>query len=165
MSIRDVVAGAPFLAGLPDDDLDALAAVARPVHWPAGTAIFREGEAARQCWLLTAGQVSLEIHAAGRGGLIVGTLGPGQLLGWSWLYPPHRWHLDAVATAPTDALAFDADALRARAEADPNFGTELHRRVAGVVVERLQTTRLQLADLYGPAPAPGPARPTGDGGR
>ena len=41
------------------------------------------------------GKVALSAHAPGKGHLLVQTLGPGETLGLSWLFPPYRWQFDA----------------------------------------------------------------------
>jgi hypothetical protein len=52
----------------------------------------------------------------------------------------------------TRAIGLDATCIRNKCEADHDLGYELLKRVAGVIVERLQASRLQLADVYGPTP-------------
>ncbi len=71
------------------------------------------------------------------------------MLGWSWLFPPYRWHFSARVIEETRAIALDGVCLREKAEADHNFGFELMKRVAQIMVDRLQATRLQMLDIYG----------------
>ena len=73
----------------------------------------------------------------------------GEVFGWSWLFPPYRWHFDVQALDLTRALVFDGQCLRAKCEADHDLGYALMQRFAQVIVQRLQATRLQLLDLYG----------------
>jgi hypothetical protein len=54
---------------------------------------------------------------------VVQALGPGEVLGWSWLLPPYEWHYSARAAEPTDVVALDGKALRARCEADHTSAT------------------------------------------
>ncbi len=77
------------------------------------------------------------------------TVAEGDVLGWSWLFPPYRWVFDAQALELTRALVFDGTCLRGKCEDDHNLGYELMKRFAHVVVQRLQATRLQLLDVYG----------------
>ena len=84
---------------------------------------------------------------AGEGPLYV--LLDGDVLGWSWLFPPYRWSFDARSITSVKAYGFEATRLIEEKERDLGFGYELMRRFAGVVVDRLQRTRLQLLDLYG----------------
>ena len=53
------------------------------------------------------------------------TLGPGDVLGLSWLVPPNRWHFTATAVEPITAVELDTVALRALAERDPALGYPL----------------------------------------
>jgi CRP-like cAMP-binding protein len=81
---------------------------------------------------------------------VIDTLGPGDLLGWGWLFPPHRWHLGATAASHVAALEFDAEALRAEFAGDPAFGHAVVLVCAQVIGERLAASRRRLLDLYGP---------------
>ena len=47
------------------------------------------------------------------------------------------------------AIAFDGACLRGKCEADHDLGYELMQRIAQVIIERLQATRLRLLDVYG----------------
>ncbi len=148
----DQLAGHPFLAGFGTGHLVTLAAVARPVDLPAGRRLFSEGGAAERFWLIQSGSIALDIEVPGRGAVLVETLGAGQVLGWSWLEPPYRWHFGAVTRAATRAVEFDAPAVRDLCEADPVFGYRLVRRFIPVLVDRLQASRIRLLDLYASDP-------------
>ena len=84
-----------------------------------------------------------------KGPAVVQTVGEGDILGWSWLTFPYRWHFDARALRPTRALSFDGKCLREKCEEDHDLGYEILKRFANVVTERLEATRLQLLDIYG----------------
>ena len=84
-----------------------------------------------------------------RGLITVQTVREGDVLGWSWLFPPYRWHFGARTLQTTRALAFDGKCLRGKCENDHDLGYELFRRFSQVITERLEATRLQLLDLYG----------------
>ena len=147
--IPDLVAHHPLLAGLPGDAVDRVAGCARNVAAHAGELVLAEGEAADTLYLLRRGRVTIEVHVPGHGALVIETLGPGAVIGWSWLIPPYRWQFDARASEPTGVIAVDAVCLRDKAEADPRLGYELMKRFASTMVERLQATQLRLVDLYG----------------
>jgi hypothetical protein len=66
------------------------------------------------------------------------------VLGWSWLFPPYRWHFGAVTTEPMLAIAVDGAATRSYCDAEPAFGYELNKRFMAIVVKRLQATRMRL---------------------
>ena len=138
----------PVLARLSPDELDRLSATARTVRFGTRERVFSEGQQAEGCWLLHDGQVALDVFIPGRGLVVVQTLGVGDVLGWSWLVPPYRWHFGATATEPTTATALDTAQLRALADADPDFGYALSRTLFEAMLHRLQATRARLLDLY-----------------
>ena len=145
---QDLLAVQPFLDGLTDRQLEHLSYWAKRSMFHAGNRLFREGGQADRFWLIGKGRVNLDTHVPGRGDVVVETLGPGAVLGWSWLFPPYRWHFGAVALETTFAMALDAHGVRELCDRDPVLGYELTSRFMRVVVERLQATRIRLLDLY-----------------
>jgi len=148
-SIAELLAEVPFLDGLGPDRLDLLAGCAGNVHFDAGEHLFREGDEADTFYVIRHGSVAIETFVAARGALAIETIGPGEVLGWSWLFAPYRWHFDARALVPVRATGFDGACLRGKCESDPALGYELMGRFAQVLIERLQWTRLRLLDVYG----------------
>jgi CRP/FNR family transcriptional regulator, cyclic AMP receptor protein len=136
----------PFVAGLPH--AAELAGRARHTDFAPGSRLFDEGDEADRFWLIQTGKVALDLHAPGRDWVVIETLGDGEVLGWSWLFPPYRWHFGARAVAFTQAVEFDGRAVRAVCDADPVLGYALSRRFLGVMLDRLQATRIRLLDLY-----------------
>jgi CRP-like cAMP-binding protein len=132
------------------EQIKRVAAGAHDIRFNGSAYIFREGTEAEHFYVLRAGTVALEINAAERGSVTIETIGAGDVLGWSWLFPPYTWHFSARALEPVHAVAIGAEALRAQCETDHDFGYELMRRFAAVFLERLQATRLRLLDIYGP---------------
>ena len=110
-----------------------------------GQLIFREGDLANRFYLLEEGSVALETHTREGRMALVEVLGRGDVLGWSWLFPPYYWHFDARALKPTRAIFFYGTRLRAQCDEDHDFGYELIKRVAAVVVRRMQAAREQIA--------------------
>ncbi|MFD7921289.1 cyclic nucleotide-binding domain-containing protein [Streptomyces sp. NPDC059740] len=144
------VPGTGVLAQLPAEHRERLMQLAREVEHPAAVRLFEEGAAAEHFWILRTGTVALDVQIPGRGRAVVETVGPGGLLGWSWLCPPHRWHLGAETRGPVAAWAFDADTVRDLCTAHPAFGLALVTLVAETIGDRLRATRTRLLDLYGP---------------
>jgi CRP-like cAMP-binding protein len=116
-----------------------------------GGLLLREGEVADTLYLVTEGRVAIEIHHPALGAVVIETVGPGQVVGLSWVAPPFRWHFDARALERVEAVAIDAERLRASLDGSPELVALLIQRLAAVVLERLQATRVRLLDLYGNA--------------
>ena len=148
-TLEHIIADHPFFKGLEPSYLELITGCASNVTYEAGVYIFREGEPAEHFFIIRQGKVALEIQAAQHGAIPVETVETGEVLGWSWLFPPYRWHLNARTIEPTRAIMFDGACLRTKCETDHNLGYELVKRVAQVVIERLQATRIQLLDVYG----------------
>ena len=143
----------PFFQGLEPDYVAFIAGCGKNVTFQAGDYVFREGEPADQFYIIRHGKVQLEIFVPERGPLAVETISEGEVLGWSWLFPPYRWSLDARAIEPVRAIALDGTCLRGKCNDDHHLGYELMTRFAPIIVKRLRATRLQLLDVYGHARA------------
>lgn len=148
-TLETILAEHPFFEGLPDKHLKVIVGCASNVSFEEGETIFHEGEEANRFYLIRQGRVALEVYAAGIGTITIQTLDAGDILGWSWLVPPYRWHFDARAVEPVRAIALDGECLRRKCEEDHDLGYELLKRFAEIITQRLQATRLQLLDVYG----------------
>jgi CRP-like cAMP-binding protein len=150
-SIQELLAGCecPVFDGLAPDAMALVAGCGRLAEFGAGEVILAEGLPAEAVYVVRTGRVALEISSPQRGPLLIQTLGPGEVLGLSWLLPPYRWMFDGRAVEATSAVAIDAACLRAKCDGDPALGYEIYKRFTGLLRDRLQATRLQLLDLYG----------------
>ena len=143
--LRDV----PLFEGLTDAQIELLAGCAGNVRFREGQVMFRAGDPADTFFLIRHGGVAIETFVPARGAITIETVEAGDVVGWSWLFPPYRWHFDARAVSVVRATAFDGACLRGKCMDDPELGYELMSRFAQVLMERLQWTRLRLLDLYG----------------
>ncbi|HEY7602969.1 MAG TPA: cyclic nucleotide-binding domain-containing protein [Gaiellaceae bacterium] len=137
--------------GLDPAYLELIAGCAQTAGFEAGQYLFRESDPADTFYLVRHGRVAIETVVAGRGALTVETVDAGDVVGWSWLFRPFRWHFDARALDPVRAIAFDGACLRGKCDADHTLGYELLNRFSPVMLERLLATQLQLIDVYGGA--------------
>jgi CRP-like cAMP-binding protein len=148
-ALDEILAQVPFFEGMGEDELALIAGCGRNVHFDTGETIFRQGDAADTFLVIRHGAVAVGNFVPPRGELVIETLEAGDLLGWSWLFPPYRSHFDARALSAVRATQFDGACLRDKCAADPAFGYDLMSRFAQVLIERLQWTRLRLLDIYG----------------
>jgi len=131
-----------FFHGMTSEHLALLTRGAKVNEFKAGDVLFREGQPASQIFLIQSGKIGLQAHGAANG-VPVQDLTAGEVLGWSWLFPPFTWHFQARAIEPTTVIVLDGAHLLVTAESNHDFGYELMKRVAQVVIRRLQTTRQQ----------------------
>lgn len=145
----EALARHPFMKGLPGELVARMGECIDGVTtWGEDQVIFRSGGAATKCYLIQNGEVALEVHSPGTGSRIVQTVARGEVLGWSWLFEPYRWAFDARVLTPTEALVLDGEKIRHCLDEHHDLGYLLMTRFAGLVVKRLQATRLQLLDMY-----------------
>jgi CRP-like cAMP-binding protein len=136
----------PFFSNMAPEHLDTVGACATKTQFKADQIVFQESEPANQFYVIESGRVAVEAHQPSDGTVLVQILGPGDVLGWSWLFPPFAWHFRARALEPTNAIVLNGAHLLVAAERNRDFGYELMKRVAQVVIRRLQATRKQLLD-------------------
>ena len=148
-SLEDLLADVPLFEGLDDEARTLVAGCARNVHFGAGDRIFKEGGEADVFYVVRHGSVAVEAFVPARGPVTIETIGAGEVLGWSWLFAPYRWHFDARALTVVRATVFDGVCLREKCESDPALGYTLMGRFAQVLIDRLQSTRVRLLDVYG----------------
>jgi CRP/FNR family cyclic AMP-dependent transcriptional regulator len=148
-SMAELVAAHPMFAQLDAEAVAEAAGCARNLAFAPGALLLAEDEPADTFFLIRRGRVAIEVHAPAGGPIVIETVGPGAVVGWSWLVPPYRWHFDARAVDSVGAIGVDGACLRGKAEVHPEFGYALMKRVAAVLLERLQMTRVRLLDLYG----------------
>jgi CRP-like cAMP-binding protein len=146
--IAAIVADHPLFRGLSAGHVDTIAGDAALRHFAAGEVVLREGEPADTVRAVVAGLVAVELYVPGRGASTIDTVGPGDVLGLSWLFPPYRNEFDARVVEPTVVIDLDAARLRAACDADHSLGYEVLSAMAAVLVRRLRSARLRFLDLY-----------------
>ncbi|MEO5722305.1 MAG: cyclic nucleotide-binding domain-containing protein [Chthoniobacterales bacterium] len=147
------IAAHPFLLGMSEHHLQLLADCAIRTQFDAGQTIFREGETANRFYLIEQGEIVLEAAGSGDQAAVIEILGSGDLLGWSWIFPPYVWHFTARATQPTSAIFFYATVLREHCEKDHSLGFELFKRMSAVMIRRLQSARARFRNASSTADA------------
>ena len=138
----------PFVAGMNHTQLTLLTDCAVTRHFNTGQTILREGEFANGFYLIETGKVALESVAGFGESIPIQIIGAGDLLGWSWMFPPYVWRFTARAIEPTAALFFYAAILRDYCERDHSLGYRLLKRISAVMVKRLQAAHDQLLLLH-----------------
>lgn len=148
-NLKSFISKHPFFKGLKKSYLDLILECASEARFESAEVIFREGERADKFYIILQGKVALEaIMAPERDPITILNLGENDVLGWSWLFAPHRWHFDARAVAATKAILIDGDKIRKKCEEDHDLGYELMKRFATIIEQRLRSVRSQNPDMY-----------------
>ncbi len=138
----------PFLAGMSRTHLALLTDCAIPVRFKKGQVVLQEGDFANRFYLIESGKVVLESGVEFGEPVVIEEIGPGDLLGWSWMFPPHVWHFTARAIEPTEAIFFYGTILREYCERDHSLGYELFKRISPIMLRRLQAARQKMLSLH-----------------
>ena len=133
---------------LETEHLRKIAAVAKEVEFAAGQIIYNEGEKGKAVFIIQAGKVVIEMKAPGQEGrVVVHTLGPDQIFGWSSLFPTEQKKARARAVKPTRVLAIDAVRLRDVWQTDHTLENAMIRLTSKVMLDRIKSARAQLAEV------------------
>ena len=146
-TITETLSALPFFDGMSREHLEFIAGCASNVRIPEREFVLRQSYPANRFYLIRSGEISLELQEANRT-LQIATVGPGDMIGWSWLIPPYTWHYDGRALTDAALVGFDAECVRRKCDSDPRFGYDMFKRFTGLMADRLMSTRIQLLDVY-----------------
>jgi len=150
LSLEAIILSHPFFEEIEPAQVNHLVECASHIRFHAEDILFRAGDSADHFYIIKEGKISLDVSVPGRGSVSIQTIYGGDVIGWSWLFPPYEWQFDARAMQDTQAVAFDGRSLRELCASDHEIGYQLMQRFAQVIAQRLQATRLQLLDIYAP---------------
>ncbi len=130
-----------LLRGLtPQDAADVMALGARRTL-AGGAVLFDIGADATHLFLVERGRINLTMPiqvGERREDVKVEERGPGQMMGWSALIPPHRFTLKASAPFDTELISLPRQALVNHFAAQPSIGHIVITNLATVIGQRLQ---------------------------
>lgn len=156
--INDLLMKHPFFDGLEPRFIEFISGCAKNSVFKKDEYIFKEGGEANQFFMIRHGSVALEISSPQTGNITIQTLNEGETLGWSWLFAPYRWQFHARCMDDVRAIELNGQCIRKKCEEDHDLGFELMKRFAHIIEQRLQSTRLQLLDVYSPTRKLSPLR-------
>lgn len=149
-SILEYLAGHPTFRDLDPEQIAVLAAHGSEQNLARGETLFKQDDDARRFYILRSGRVRVEIPSLYGPPLEVQSLGPDEILGWSWLIAPYRWTFAAIAETDSRLLVFDGESLLGHCEKDPAFGYALMKRFTALMSERLHAARLRMMENWSP---------------
>lgn len=137
-----------FFAGLEQEYLEFLAENAEEQEVAADEVLFRYDDKAGNFYVVVEGDITLEVAALEGPSLKLQEVGPGEVIGWSWLIPPYRWNFQGRAQKATTVYAFDGKAIRKRCEEDCDFGYAVLKRFSELMSARLAFARQRMIDVW-----------------
>jgi len=146
ITLESILREHAFFKGLPSKYFNFIVGCASNVVFKKGQVILKEGDAADKFYVIRGGLVAIYIDQRRQNP--IQTIHEGDILGWSWLIPPHRYRFSAEAVENTRAVVLDGKCLREKCEKNSDLGYELLKRLMNVFTQRLEAARLQLLDVY-----------------
>jgi CRP/FNR family transcriptional regulator, cyclic AMP receptor protein len=143
-----------FGADLPASTRARVAVLGRLVEIPEGSVVVREGMPCQALGVVISGRIALRLGLPGGEDRTILTVEAGDVFGWSAVLPPAISTSTGIAVAPSTAILFDGDELRAALAVDCELAAALYQRLLVTVARRLTATRVQLLDLYRPGYQP-----------
>ena len=150
-SIAEYLSAHDFFSEFSADLLEFLCECSSSHEIKKGQLLFRQGEDADKFYVVRTGLISLQMPAIMGPTLEIQSVGKDQVLGWSWLIAPYKWHFQTKAEEDTELLQFDGTALLARCEQEPKFGYELLKKFAELMSVRLTSASQKMMDEWNPA--------------
>jgi CRP-like cAMP-binding protein len=130
--------------GLSSEDLDTLAPLFEIYDLKKNQVAFEQGRVADYMYILLEGEVVVNFKPYDGPTLTVARIQPGGVFGWSAVLGRQIYTSTAVACTQSTAIRIKGDELRCLCEKHPNTGIIILERLAGVIAERLQSTRDQI---------------------
>lgn len=143
----DALRKSDIFGGLSDEDLIAIAKIAREETYNAGVIIFRENEPSGDFYIVNEGRVAVLIDAGRSGQAVVSIVDCHQSFGWSALIPPHTRTGTTKTLERTRLIVISG--LGFRALPKPNCCTycAVMEKVAALISHRYVDLRLHLTSL------------------
>jgi CRP-like cAMP-binding protein len=136
--------------------------LARSVSYPTGTALLRQGQAAKGAIFIESGDVDVRVALPGGGELEVALLGPGSVLGEMVLLEQGVCSATVVARTVVNALVVERDDFRALAAHRDQAVLEIQHAVVIMLCRKLRALNRKLLACDAPEDRPGRKDPARD---
>lgn len=147
--IKEQLKAIPFFNNLPENYLSLICGFAKQESIDEDAFLAREGDDAQRFFAVLEGKLAINIFHPVNGDITVQTIGKGTIVGWSWLFPPHKWAFNIKALRRCELVSFDGKAVRDLCDGDHELGYLFMKEFSGIMTSRLKATRMQLLDVYG----------------
>lgn len=147
-TIEPLIRNHPVFKTLNPEHIKLVVGCASNVVFSEGDLIFKEGDDANTFYLVRHGNIIIETYSFKGEAIGIHSASEGDVLGWSWMVPPFRWHFNARAVEQSRLIAMNGQCLRDKFDSDHNLGYAMMNIFMEIMTDRLEATRLQLLDVY-----------------
>lgn len=152
MISADVLRQYSFFDGMDDESVQAIAKFTEQFEFPAGECFYETDSPGEYIFLLLKGRVesylvmSVPEYPNSPKEYYLGDVNPESVFGLSALIDPFTHSSTTRASRPGSALRIHGNQLRQMCDKNPAFGYLVMQRLSKALKERLQRTRVQLAN-------------------
>ena len=136
----------PLFAGLPADDLASLASAASRRVLADGEALFEQGQPAQNLYVVGRGSLVLRT-GEGRSSVMVESLGPGDIVGWSAMREGAVTLSTGRASGGAEVLAIPVEGIIALVTGGTAGSRVLFQRIVGLAAGHLEDAWGQLLQV------------------
>lgn len=133
--------------GLGDDELLAIARLAREEKYDAGSVIFRENGPANYLYIVREGRVAILIDIGRGKQTVIDTISRNGSFGWSAMVPPYTYTSTSRTLESTRVIVLSGQQLRELCSTHCSTCYTIMEKIARIISKRLKETRLQLVNL------------------
>jgi len=168
---KGLLDGFSIFSAVQRDKLSAIAERCKLLEFKSNEVIFHQGDTARNLYGILDGEVELSLLFQDRvlkadvdyeesiqarfevleKPIVIETLGPGDVFGWSALVNPRQLTATAKCSKHTRVFSLPADELKAMNDQDPATGYVIIEKLAEVIAQRLQARTDKLIETWGEA--------------
>lgn len=168
MAAVNALAGFKFFENVPADTLDAMAQMGETLEFADGDSIFRFNDPATHLYAVMAGEVNLSVVFTDKvlkteieyeesiqariveeeKSIVVDTVMPGQVCGWSSLVGNARRTVTAHCAGDCRLFTIPATGLKEMFEADSALGYIMMTKMSDIISKRLQKRTEKLIETW-----------------
>lgn len=113
----------------------------------AGSVLFEQGELADRLYLVVSGEVVIRFKPEDGPAILIAHVRAGGVVGWSTALGNPTYTSSAICTSDSQLLFVRGGDLRDFCEKEPETGSLLLEKLAGIVAERLRTSHSHVIAL------------------
>jgi len=147
--IRPILKNIPWLMDLSQDQITKLEMISGFRFLEEGEILFKEGDNDNLLFIVSEGQLGIEIFVPGHGQVRLYNAEPLDLIGWDSMTPVARHRITTIIALKNSNLIYiNGSALIELCEKDKELGYVIMRRVSNVIATRMLDMRIKLIDLF-----------------
>lgn len=144
---QEAFADLDLFQGLSAEQLRELDSLLVHCHYPQGTTIFEQGQAATNLFVVTQGEVVIHYKPYDGPALVVARIQTGGVFGWSAALGRDLYTSGALAATDCGAYCISGAQLQRFCSRCPDTGAVFLERLASGIARRLNSTHTQILSI------------------